>query len=114
MVDDLYEKQADGTVVLSVHAHAGAGRTAVQGRHGQALKVKVAVPPEGGKANEAVAKLLAESFGLKAAQVAIVSGQSSRQKRFKLSGTGEVEDFERLLEALLDGPDGSGPRLRRS
>jgi uncharacterized protein (TIGR00251 family) len=110
MVDDLYTRDEDGTVVLFVHAHAGAGRTAVIGRHGQALKVKVAVPPEAGKANDAVAKLLADSFGLTPAQVTLLSGQSSRQKRFKLTGTGEDDDFRRLLEALVDGAEAPGGR----
>jgi uncharacterized protein (TIGR00251 family) len=114
MVDDLYERNDDGTVVLAVHAHAGAGRTAVVGRHGQALKVKVAVPPEQGKANEAVAKLLADSFGIKAAQVSLLSGEASRQKRFKLEGTGEEDDFRRLLEALVEGDEGQSRRHRQS
>jgi uncharacterized protein (TIGR00251 family) len=114
MIDDLYDKQADGSIVLAIHAHAGAGRTAVMGRHGQALKVKVAVPPEQGKANEAVTKLLAESFGIKASDVSLLSGQAGRQKRFKLVGTGEEDDFRRLLEALVAGGEGSGGRPARS
>jgi uncharacterized protein (TIGR00251 family) len=108
MVDDLYERDGDGNVRLAVHVHPGAGRTEVVGRHGQALKVKVAAAPEGGRANDAVVKLLAESFGVKPADVKLLSGQTSRQKRFSLAGTGEDEDFRRLLGALVEGDGAPG------
>jgi uncharacterized protein (TIGR00251 family) len=101
MVDDLFDVDDKGVVHLSVHAQPGAGRTAVVGRHGNALKVKVAAPPAGGRANEAVTKLLAETFGVKAAQVELTSGESSRQKRFRVTGV-EVDDVRRLLEAALN------------
>jgi uncharacterized protein (TIGR00251 family) len=99
-VDDLYDARDDGSFVLSVHAQPGAGRTAIVGRHGTALKVKVAAPPTGGRANEALARLLAETFGVKPAAVELTSGQASRQKRFRVAGV-ERDDLRRLLEAAL-------------
>jgi hypothetical protein len=114
MVEDLYQPQEDGSVLLSVHAHPGAGRTEVIGRQGHALKVKVAVPPQAGRANEAVAKLLAESFGLKPAQVSQISGERSRDKRFRLADVGEIDDFDRLLTLLVEGDAAPGGRRRGS
>ncbi len=44
------------------------------------LKVRVTAPPEDGKANEAVIKLLAEHFKVSKSSIDIVSGWTSRQK----------------------------------
>jgi uncharacterized protein (TIGR00251 family) len=91
----------DGAVVLRVHAQPGAGRSAVVGRHGDAVKVKVGAPPEGGRANTALAELLAEAFGLKAAQVTLVSGATGRAKRFRLDGL-DPSTFESTLDDVLE------------
>jgi uncharacterized protein (TIGR00251 family) len=111
--DDAAGANGDATVVLQVHAQPGAGRTAVVGRHGRALKVRVAAPPQGGRANEACAALLAETFGVKAAQVELVGGASSREKRFRIRGI-EVDGFRRRLEQVVqEGQAGPGPEVRQ-
>lgn len=108
-VDDLFRTDGDAAVVLHVHVQPGAGRSAVVGRHGGALKVRVAAAPEGGRANTACADLLAETFGLKAADVELVSGPSSRAKQFKLKGV-DVDAFRVQLERLVGaGRAGPGP-----
>jgi uncharacterized protein (TIGR00251 family) len=89
-------------VVVAVHAQPGAGRTELVGRHGDALKIRVAVPPERGRANDALAKLLAETFGVKAAAVRVVSGETSRSKRFQVDGI-DLETAEGLLAPVLAG-----------
>jgi uncharacterized protein (TIGR00251 family) len=102
MDTDLFDVRDNGTVVLRVHVQPGAGRTAIQGRHGDALKISVAAPPEGGRANEAVTKLLAEAFALKADAVSLVQGEKSRSKQFLLAGLAEDDVKERLELALDD------------
>ena len=110
MLTDLYDVRENGTIVLRVHVQPGAGRTAIHGRHGEALKVSVGAPPQGGRANDAVAKLLAEVFGLKAAAVSIVGGETNRAKRFLLAGLDEEavrESLERALDDAARRPGGS-------
>lgn len=80
-----------------MHVQPGAGRSAVVGRHGDALKVRVAAPPVGGRANDATTALLSETFGVK--DVALVAGERSRAKRFRLSAV-DLEDFQRRLRVL--------------
>jgi uncharacterized protein (TIGR00251 family) len=108
-VSDLYEPSADG-VVLHVHVQPGAGRSAVVGRHGDALKVRVAAPPVDGRANEATRLLLAEALGLASGDVELASGESSRAKRFRLRGL-DAEEAERRLRVALGTP---GPPKGRS
>jgi uncharacterized protein len=102
--DDLYRLTDDG-VVLSVHVQPGAGRTAVVGRHGTSLKVKVAAPPTQGRANDAVLELLAESFGLPSAQVELTAGASSRSKQVLLRDA-DQEAVEASLRTLLTDVSG--------
>ena len=119
-VDDLFRADGDDAVVLHVHVQPGAGRSAVVGRHGAALKVRVAAAPEGGRANDACADLLAETFGLKRAQVELVSGPSSRAKQFKLTDL-DLDAFRTRLERIVAGAaarpgagSNAGPEARMS
>jgi uncharacterized protein (TIGR00251 family) len=106
-VADLYEITEDA-VVLRVHAQPGAGRSAVTGRHGDAVKVKVAAAPEGGRANAALVALLADTFGVKPSTVSLVSGPGSRTKRFRLEGA-DPESVNATLRRLVSRADaGSG------
>ena len=100
-MSSVYELDDDGGVLIAVHAQPGAGRSHVVGRHGDALKVRVAVPPVNDRANAAIAALLAEQFGVKDKDVALVSGSKSRQKRFRITGV-DPEEVDRLIEAALD------------
>ena len=105
MVEELFdytdgETEESGTAVVRLHVQPGAGKTAVVGRHGDALKVRVAAPPEGGRANDAVVVLIAATFDVKLAQVALISGQSSRAKRVQVDGLAR-EEVVRLLELAL-------------
>jgi uncharacterized protein len=109
---DLYDVERDA-VVLRVHVQPGAGRSAIVGRHGTSLKVRVAAPPVDGRANVGAAALIAETLGVKEGDVELVSGQRSRLKRFRISNV-EAEDVElRLREALAEADSRIGePRHR--
>jgi uncharacterized protein len=73
---DAIAEHAEG-VIVRVHVVPGASRSEIKGRHGDAIKVRVAAPAEGGRANRAVADLLSRATGGRAT---IVSGDSSRTK----------------------------------
>ncbi len=76
----------NGGVLIDLRVQPGAGRNAVVGRHGDAIKVRIGAPAIGGRANEAVIELLAETLGVKRAEVSLVSGDSSRSKRVQVNG----------------------------
>lgn len=49
------------------------------------LKVRVKAPPEKGKANKEVIKVLAKKYGVKKSEVEIVSGATDQIKLIKIS-----------------------------
>jgi len=53
-------------------------------KFGEGYKVRLTAPPVGGKANKALTEVLAGHFGLKKAQVRIISGSKSRDKLLRL------------------------------
>lgn len=91
---------------LTLRVSPGAKRSAVVGRHGAGWKVRVAAPAEGGRANQAVVRLLADSLDVAAAQVEIVSGHASRDKTICLTGL-DVAEIERRLAAASADPQGA-------
>ncbi len=99
-MNDVYEVDDQGAVLLAVHAQPGAGRSHVVGRHGDALKVRVAVPPVNDRANTVIGELVAEIFGVKPSAVELVSGAKNRQKRFRITGV-DADEIDRLVEAAL-------------
>lgn len=50
----------------------------------QGLRVEVTAPPEDGKANKAVIKLMAHALGVAKSRLTLVRGASGRDKRFRI------------------------------
>jgi uncharacterized protein (TIGR00251 family) len=77
----------------------GAKSAHVVGRHGEAWKVRVAAPAEGGRANEAVVRLLAQTLSLSRDAVTLVSGHGARDKIVELTGLDSTQIERRLSSA---------------
>lgn len=69
---------------IKVKVIAHASRDAIEELGGDSYKVWVRALPEKGKANEAVAKLLALNFDVLVSNVKLVSGGTSSQKVFEI------------------------------
>jgi len=86
---DWLTSRQDG-VRLSVKVRPRATRAAIQGVEVEGerahLVVKVAAPPEGGKANAATIKLLAKCCGVAAGALSLVSGAAGRRKVVDVRG----------------------------
>jgi uncharacterized protein (TIGR00251 family) len=87
---------------LQLRVSPGASRAGIVGRHGDAWKVRVAAPPEDGRANDAVIRLLADALALPRRDISIVSGHGARDKVVSLAGIAP-EDAERRLESATAG-----------
>lgn len=77
-------------VMLSIHACPRAAQDAVQGLHGDAVKIRLRSPPVDGKANEALIAFLSRLLDVPARNLTLVSGQSSRAKRVAVAGVTEA------------------------
>lgn len=82
---------------MKVKAVPGASRSEIVGRLGEALKIRVAAPPEGGKANREIVALVAAKLGLSLNCVAVLSGQSLPAKVLSVEGLSAEAAWARLL-----------------
>ena len=85
-----------GNVIVTIHVQPGSRDNRIMGTHGDALRLRVTAPPVDGKANRAVAVVLAEILGIREADVELVGGASSRRKRYRVSGLTSDQVGERL------------------
>jgi len=83
----------EGGVLLSVKAVPGASRDEVVGRLGDRLKIRISAPPEGGRANQAIRRLLAKELGVKPGDVSVTAGETSAEKTVRIAGV-SVEAVE--------------------
>lgn len=73
-----------GALWLNVVVSPGARRTAADGLHDGALRVRLTAPPVDGKANAALLAWLAAELGLPRRAVQLLQGTSTRRKRLAL------------------------------
>ncbi len=76
-------------VVVNVKAVPGASRSEIVGALGEELKVRLAAPPEEGRANRELVELLAKVCGLGRGDVEVLSGHGNARKRVLLAGMDE-------------------------
>ncbi len=74
----------DGSVILLLHVQPQAARTGFAGRHGDVIKLRLAAPPVGGKANSALRAFIADFCAVPRSAVTLLSGESSRSKRVRI------------------------------
>jgi len=85
-----------GRTRISLKVVPGASRTEPAGWLGDALKVRVAAPPEKGRANAAVLAWLAATLGLPVSAVRIVAGHGAPRKTVEIDGISADELHRRL------------------
>lgn len=84
---------------VKLRVSPGASRTGVCGRHGDGWKLRVSAPPEDGRANDAIVRLLADTLKLCRRDVAIVAGHAARDKVAAVTGIDSDETDRRLASA---------------
>ena len=85
---------------LSIHAQPGARRTAVQGLHGDAIKIRISARPVEGAANDALLEFVASALQVPRRRCLLLSGETSRHKRIRVEAPDRAE-AERVLAGWL-------------
>ena len=89
------ENTADG-LTITVKIVPNSSKTALAGLLDAMIKIKVAAPPEKGKANKSLSGFLAKKLGLRKQDITIISGQTSAVKQIQIKGITRQEFLEKL------------------
>ena len=81
---------------LSVRLTPRGSKNEILGWDGDTLRIKVTAPPVEGAANKACVEFVAECLGVKRSQVAIASGEKSRDKLLRLTDVTNEQVRQRL------------------
>ena len=81
---------------LRVKVIPGASQNKIAGWIGDAVKIRVQAPPEGGKANAAVISLLADFLNIPAKHLSICAGHASQNKVVEVQGVSDAELSNKL------------------
>lgn len=83
---------------FAVRIHPRAGRTAITGTVGEALKLSLSAPPLEGRANVALAEFFSEVFAVPRGAVQVVIGERSRNKVVRIVGRSAAELQQRMQD----------------
>ncbi|HMM53934.1 MAG TPA: DUF167 domain-containing protein [Candidatus Desulfobacillus sp.] len=82
-------RESGGGILLSLHVQPGAKKTEIAGRHGEALKVRLAAAPVDGNANACLVGFVANLLGVRRTDVELVGGATARLKRLRVTGASD-------------------------
>lgn len=85
-----------GNRLLQVKVHPGAGRNEIVGFNGDVLQVKIAAPPDKGKANRELIDFFSRWLDIKKSSITIVKGETGRNKFIAIEGLESDEVIKRL------------------
>lgn len=88
--------EQDGGARIGVKVVPGSSRDRIVGCHGELLRATVTAPPERGRANAALCRLLASALGVPVTAVTVVAGAASPHKQVLVRGLTAAELRRRL------------------
>ena len=88
--------ETENGVIFGVRVAPRASKSEIVGEVEGNLRVRISAPPVDGAANEEVVRVLAKAFGIAKSNVAILSGQTSKTKRIRITGVTAAQ-FRNIL-----------------
>lgn len=91
-------------LILSVYVQPRASKNQICGTQGEELKIRLTSPPVDGAANKLCREFVADLFEVAKSAVEIISGETSRHKRLRISGNhpGQFSTHISALEEALN------------
>jgi uncharacterized protein (TIGR00251 family) len=96
---NLFYQWQDGDLILTCHLQPKASKDEFVGEYGEAIKIRIKAAPIEGKANAALIAFLAKQFGVSKRDVELISGESNKHKRVRVSQPKKIP--EALAAVLL-------------
>lgn len=82
---------------LAVKVTPNAGRNAISGVKDGILQIKIAAPPDKGRANKELIDFLSDRLGVRKSAVTIIKGETGRNKVIDIEGMDRQQALKRLL-----------------
>lgn len=90
-------RQMDGGIVIPIRVQPNSSQEKVIGEYSEQLKIAVNAPPERGKANKAIVKVLAKWIKIKDADIYLLHGEKSKDKEVFVKNITE-KDIHKLMK----------------
>jgi uncharacterized protein (TIGR00251 family) len=96
---------SNDSLILSVYVQPRASKNQICGIQGEELKIRLTSPPVDGAANKLCREFVAELFDVSKSSVEIISGETSRHKRLRISAKAAqiAEHISALAQSLQSG-----------
>lgn len=87
-------------IVLTLHIQPRASKNEVCGVQDNALKIRLTSPPVDGAANKLCREFLAGLFKVPKSAIEIISGETSRHKRVKISDS-NIDKLTQIVNSII-------------
>jgi len=87
----------EGGTIFSVKVVPGSSRNCISGIYDGMVKIKIACPPEKGKANRSLTAFLANLLDVHKNQINIISGLTNNVKQIRVSGISAATLPDKLI-----------------
>lgn len=94
----------NNSLILRVYIQPRSSKNQICGIQGEELKIRLTAPPVDGAANKICQEFVAELFDVAKSTVEIISGEASRHKRLRVTGShpGQFSTHISALEKSLN------------
>jgi uncharacterized protein (TIGR00251 family) len=92
-----WKRFSEGDLYLTVRVQPNSFTDSIEGIHNNALKIKIAAKPTGGKANKHLVAYLAKQLKVPRASISITRGHSARDKQILVKQLPLIPDWLDVL-----------------
>jgi len=86
-----------GTDTLNIYVRPGSSKTKIEGLYNGNIKIKIAAPPEKGKANKELIGILSKILKIPKSKIIIASGINSNYKTIRIDSDSNADYYKIIL-----------------